>query len=152
MEECELCGRAMGGIYVVEVEGVELRICAKCANGKRVIRKEEPAEKKGKKQAQAMQMPRKKRPEEADIVDNYSNVIREAREKMDLPLKVLAEMINEKETLLLRIEQNKTVPSVELAKKLEKALGVKLEQQQEEKEDRHSKGKKEEATLGEFIN
>jgi len=33
-----------------------------------------------------------------ELIDNYGKVIREAREKMQLPLKVLAEMLNEKET------------------------------------------------------
>jgi putative transcription factor len=45
---------------------------------------------------------------------------------MKLPLSVLAERLAEKESFLERIEAEKTRPSIELAKKLEKELNVKL--------------------------
>ena len=69
---------------------------------------------------------------------------------MKLPMKVLAEMINEKETLLSRVEQQHTLPTLKLAKKLEKALNIKLEAAPEQRQDA-PKSKKSSATLGEFI-
>jgi ribosome-binding protein aMBF1 (putative translation factor) len=45
---------------------------------------------------------------------------------MGLPLEVLAERINEKESYLRSIEHGKMSPTLLVARKLEKELGVKL--------------------------
>ena len=86
------------------------------------------------------------------LIENYGIAIHNGREAMKLPLKVLAEMISEKETLLLRIEQEKTMPSTELTKKLEKALGIKLTDVQQPDGDNKARiGRVENATLGDFM-
>jgi putative transcription factor len=150
MEDCELCGNPTSTVFVVNVEDVELRVCPKCAKGKRVVYKEEPKRAIAKKGL--ITKPKKLRPEEAEIVEDYGTIVRKARESMRLPIKVLGEMINEKQSLLLRVEQQRTKPSMVLAKKLEKALNIKLEQ---ENEDTHAKRElqsgKNNATLGEFV-
>ena len=122
MEECELCGRGVKDIYLVNVEGAELRVCVNCARGKKVIASytEKAAQQKKSNYARPV------REEDQPVIENYGAAIRNARERMKLPLKVLAEMIAEKETLLLRVEQQRTIPSMALTKKLEKALGIKL--------------------------
>lgn len=150
MEECELCGHPMSYIYGIEIDKVELRVCAKCAKGNRVTYKEEPKEKKSKNPQ--ITVPVRKKPEDVELIENYGEVMRKARERMKLPLKVLAEMLAEKETLLYRVETQHTVPTIELTRKLERALGIKLEQQSENTEKVRTKPKKDEATLGEFIN
>jgi len=120
LEECEICGARKNEIYVVNVEDVELRVCSKCAQGKKIISKASAESPKAKKaRAPAKQ-------DVPQLVENYGSVVHNARESMRLPLKVLAEMINEKETLLLRVEQQRTMPSLDLTRKLEKALGIKL--------------------------
>lgn len=149
MEECELCGSKMKDVYIVNVDEVELRVCTKCAQGKKIISKvmDQP---KGSKQ-QAAKAAKNEIPQ---LVENYGSKMHKARESMKIPLKVLAEMINEKETLLARVEQQRTMPSVELTKKLEKALGIKLVEsaaQLQEKSASYS-SKNEAATLGEFMN
>ena len=134
-------------VYVVNVEDVELRVCAKCAQGKKVIATQSYPTSPGKK------MPaRRVKEEDQTLVEDYGNVIRKAREGMKLPLKVLAEMLNEKETLLARIEQQGTLPTVELTKKLEKALSIKLIENPESQSSGSAAGsRKAGATLGEFI-
>ncbi len=120
VEECEICGSKTKDVYIIDVEGAELRVCTKCAKGKRIVSKvvERPyAQRKNT---------RKGNEEDTQVVEDYGRIIHNAREAMRLPLKVLAEMLNEKETLLLRIEQQRTLPSIVIAKKLEKALNVKL--------------------------
>ena len=52
--------------------------------------------------------------------------MRIAREHMKIPVKVLAEMISEKEGVISRVEQQKMVPPEPLRKKLEQALRIKL--------------------------
>ena len=120
MEECEICGTKAKDIYIVDVEDVELRVCTKCAKGKKVV----------SKVVERTNLPRRmqigRREDAQPLVENYGTVMHNARESMKLPLKVLAEMLNEKETLLLRVEQQRTMPSTALTKRLEKALGIKL--------------------------
>ncbi|MEM3876096.1 MAG: helix-turn-helix domain-containing protein, partial [Candidatus Micrarchaeaceae archaeon] len=60
------------------------------------------------------------------IIDDYGETIRRARESMGLSLKVLAELLNEKESFLARIEKQKTTPNSKLIEKLEKTLNIKL--------------------------
>ena len=146
MEECEICGKRSDEIYVVNVEEAELRVCIKCAKGKKIISKVVERRVAPK----SIVMARKGDIEH--LVDNYGAAIREARERMKLPVKVLAEMINEKEKHLLHVEQQKTMPSEELRKKLEKALGIKLvEPAQAGDDSMHGRGGGDSITLGDFV-
>jgi putative transcription factor len=144
MEECELCGNKISEVYVINLDGTELRVCARCAAGKAVIGRS------GEK-VRTTPMHRSALKEEAPLKDNYGTIIREARERMKLPIKVLAEMLNEKETFILRVEEQTMRPDAKLAKKLEKALGVTLYGEQEPTGTVHGRGNSEKATLGEFI-
>ncbi|MGC8495746.1 MAG: helix-turn-helix domain-containing protein [Candidatus Micrarchaeia archaeon] len=146
MEECELCGRKIEHAYVIDVEGVELRVCADCAAGKHVIEEPKPQGKKVYRKVGTSSE------EQKSVVEGYGSIIRNARERMKIPLKVLAEMINEKETLLLRVEEEHTLPSIELTKKLEKALNIKLAVESSDDESKQSgRVSSTEASLGEFI-
>lgn len=146
MEECEICGTKTNDVYIVNVEDVELRVCTKCAKGKKIVSRV------SERASAPKQFTRVQKNEAPQLVENYGTVIHNAREAMKLPIKVLAEMISEKETLLLRIEQQKTMPSTELTKKLEKALSIKLsDASATESENTGSIGRVERATLGDFM-
>ncbi|MDE1856935.1 MAG: TIGR00270 family protein [Candidatus Micrarchaeota archaeon] len=127
MEECELCGRKTEDIYVISIEGTEMRACVNCAKGNKVVRKELAADRaKASPKRASTSAPRVSSDEEAQIIMGYGKAIKDARERMQLPLKVLAEMINEKEHFLSRVEEEQTLPTITLTKKLEKALKIKL--------------------------
>lgn len=129
METCEICGRETDTLYVVEVEGAVMDVCSECAKGKKVIEKIGAHVEEHRSE---YSQPKSKDGEE--VVAHYGSIIRKARENVGLPLKVLAERINEKESTLLRVEEEKTLPNTTLTKKLEKELGIKLtEQVKEEK-------------------
>jgi len=61
-----------------------------------------------------------------DIIEGYGHVIKSAREKSGLPLAVIAERINEKESFLHALENERLKPTTDIAKKLEKELKIKL--------------------------
>jgi putative transcription factor len=61
-----------------------------------------------------------------EIVESYAKLIKQARQKMKLPVAVVAERINEKESYLQAIEGGRLTPTMAVAKKLEKELGIKL--------------------------
>ncbi|MGC8568046.1 MAG: helix-turn-helix domain-containing protein [Candidatus Micrarchaeia archaeon] len=148
MEECEICGRKTNTIYIVNIDGAEFRVCKECARGRKIIKKVEQ-----KPQLAVVGHKSKYNEPEYSIIEGYGRVIREARERMQLPIKTLAEMLNEKESFLLRVEEEKTEPSEALAKKLEKLLNIKLLAQQEEqqKPEKAIQNLGTDATLEEFI-
>jgi len=61
-----------------------------------------------------------------EIVEDYAKIIRAARERAGLPLSVVAERISEKESYIHAIEGGRLGPTLEVARKLEKELGIKL--------------------------
>ena len=90
--------------------------------------------------------------ENEQVREGFGTAIRSRREQMKLPLKVLAEMLNEKEGMLSRVEQQKTLPPEDLIKKLEKTLNIKLEESgPQEPSAQRVQAKAGAATLGEFV-
>ena len=143
MYDCEVCGRKANELYIVDVEGVELPVCKRCANGKNVIDiigNEEKAPSGGA-------APRPKE-EEEELIDGYGKEIRKARERLGIPLKVLGELISEKESTLLRVEQERMQPSIKLTRRIEKELGIKLTAKPVPSPDMHGVGGKRDITLG----
>ncbi len=121
MAECEICGRDADELYDVNVEGAAMLACAKCAEGRGKPRRlPRGAERNAPRPAAAASA------EEAELVDDYGEVIRKAREALGLPIKVLAERISEKESTLVRIEKQRVPPTEKERKKLERELGIRL--------------------------
>jgi len=124
MEEstCDICGRK-GVRAVVSVEGAKLVVCGGCARGNKVLYHLD----EGAEMPQQMPVRRAGRLEETEeIVEGYGRKIKQARQKMGLPVAVVAEKINERESYLEHIEREDMVPTFKVAKKLEKELGIKL--------------------------
>ena len=120
MEECEVCGRKSGEFYLVDIEGARMTVCRSCSMGKDILQTFSDKDKTEPKI-------RSTAPKETiEVAENYGKIIRRAREALGLPAKVLAERINEKESTLIRVEKGDALPDDRLAKKLEKALDVKL--------------------------
>jgi putative transcription factor len=150
---CEMCstGNAM---YKADVEGAKLSVCEKCARyGKvigRVIVQDPRAAKKAAAQAAAAPA---KRTETVQMIKNdYYLLIRKARDKMGLNQIDFAKHLNEKESVLHKIESGHMKPDLELARKLEKALKIVLVEQVEiEPAAAEKKGKSEGLTLGDLI-
>lgn len=146
MQECELCGRGTDEVYIVSIEGAQLRVCPSCAKGKGGV-----LERPARQHSMATVRRAVSEEENEQVREGFGTAIRSRREQMKLPLKVLAEMLNEKESLLLRIEQEKTQPTTALRKKLEHALGITLLSKEEPNPAARAprQGSKE-PTLGEF--
>jgi len=64
--------------------------------------------------------------EETDLLDDYSHIVKEAREKMHLSQDELAFKAKEKVTVIQKIELGKMLPTMRLTKELEHILRVKL--------------------------
>ncbi|MCQ4153512.1 MAG: multiprotein bridging factor aMBF1 [Archaeoglobi archaeon] len=123
---CEICGRELKGSGVkIIVEGTELTVCSSC---KRYgSEKVSTASQMGAKRVVI-----KKKKISTDIefkdelVENYNQIIRQEREKRGWSQEQLAKKIQEKESVIKKIENAEIAPDPELVAKLEKLFGVKL--------------------------
>ena len=149
MAECEICGRE-SQLYTVEIDRARLRVCFDCSKSGKMLETPRPP---AKQRPGALSQERTARREqtEVDIISDYGPRIKAAREKMHISRDVLAEMINEKESFLDRVESERTLPPEALGRKLEKALGIRLYEEVGISSSPSSKGEKKGLTLGDVI-
>jgi len=121
MSECEVCGED-GAELIALINKAKLRVCYDCSKSGKVLTRVAPPPAAVKKMGAKPAAPRA----EIEFVADYADRIRKAREKMTIQVEVLAELVREKDSYLRRIEAGKTPPSEELARRLEKELGIKL--------------------------
>ncbi len=144
--QCEICG-AEAPLYKVKIEGTVMNVCANCMKYGEAIRTVS--------RKIHTKKPIVKSPEIVeDVVPNYAEIIRKAREDKGVKQEDFAKRINEKESLIHKIETGHFKPSLKLAKKIENFLGVKLIERIETpaKLPRTAEGHEEsEFTLGDFV-
>ncbi len=143
---CDLCGKVDERLNRALIEGVELNVCSECSKfGKILV----PIKRNIRKE------PIKKFPPKEEkielLVEDYAEIIKKKRESMGLTQKEFANKLNEKESTIHNIETGTIEPSLSLAKKLEKVLGVKLIEEYMEKQETRKNKKIEGFTLGDFI-
>ncbi len=141
MLRCEVCGcKIRENPNRVVIEGAKLYACNECAKHGTATWEEAPKLKFSEPQRSAapgaplMRGPIqiKKRNLQArvdtsqEIIQDYSEVIRQAREKSGLSTEELGMKINEKESVLRKIETGKISPNDLLVSKLERTLKIKL--------------------------
>lgn len=121
---CEVCGREVERTIKVLIEGTAVEACSSCSRfGKRIV-----ATPKGPRYSSYQ----KKRPmyrlvkPRTDIVEDYHDRIRIARERSGLTQEELGKHINEKASVINRLEARHMPPDEKLAKKLEKVLDISL--------------------------
>ena len=149
---CDICGRP-DARAVILIEGAKMVACGGCMrNGKVLYRLGDDAE----EAADPRSLPVRKgaMDESEELVDGCGTIIKKARERIGIKLVVIAEKISERESYLDAIENGRMKPTLQVAKKLERELGVKLvekvSQETVASSDRPS-GKFSEPTLGDVI-
>ena len=150
---CDLCGKSVEDLNRAIIEGVELEVCKDCSKfGKVVSQVKRPGAKEQHRQfmqRQSIQQPREEKIE--ILVDNFPELVKKKRESMNLSQKDFAAKLNEKESLVHKIETGSFEPSLELARKLEKVLHIRLVEEYDEKFEKSKSNKDMEFTLGDFI-
>ncbi len=131
MTECEICGAEIKGKAQYIAIGVsELRVCKACArHGTAVV-----ADKKAKAKigGEPVLLARAKRKlyeqmdheieEGMEIEGDYGRKIKKAREKAGIKQAELAKRINEKQSLLRKIESEEIIPGEKVKEKIERVL------------------------------
>jgi len=143
MGTCELCGKDAPLINAL-VEGTQMNVCQPCGKFGKVIQK--PF-------AHFAKQPLAKEPEVVEVVvSDYAQRIRSAREKSGKTQKEFAMMLNEKESIIHKIENSMFVPPISMAKKLEKLLKIKLVEIEEEEKTETAKKSSGPLTIGDILN
>jgi len=157
---CDLCGKT-GTLYKAEIEGVRMNACETCAKHGKIfheITQETPKQKQKESKRQEQVEREIAKPVEILqlIVKDYSLKIKNARERKGLKQEDFAKRIKEKESVIHQLESGHMEPNIELARKLEKELGIKLVEEYKEDPDELKKDKMLRAngplTLGDMIN
>lgn len=145
MGNCEMCG-SEGKLVLSLVEGVELKVCKQCSSFGQKVKK--PVAKRIMQKI----MPTKKQDTEIIqiITQEYPRLIRKKREKMGLKQKEFAKFLAERESIIHKMESGTYTPSIELARKLERQLGISLVEQKEVKAQKLEK-KASKFTIGDII-
>ncbi|MBN1245094.1 TIGR00270 family protein [Candidatus Bathyarchaeota archaeon] len=158
---CEVCGRRIHGAPIrALIEGAKLTVCIECSkHGKIIIEEEvEFGQRTPKKPLTPVSFVQKK-PAQAkvditqEIVEGYDSKIRQAREKLGLSHEELGKKINEKASVLSKLETGKMTPNNLLVTKLEHTLKIKLlvPIKEEKISEGFPKSPNRETTLGDLI-
>lgn len=119
---CEICGKkVIGRPLRVKIDGSVMQTCMDCSKfGK--VQKEPP------RSVKPRTSPRRFKDREPlyEVSEDFNKVIRMAREKKEWSREDLAKKIYEKASVINRIESGKMIPDIKLARKLEKALQVRI--------------------------
>jgi len=119
--------------FKANIEGAKMLVCGECAKLGSIVweANTEPRLKKVVRRMPAPVLPPRKQPpmpvaDNLELIDGFGAKIRAAREKLGLSHKELGKRINEKVSLLRKIESGKMTPDNLLTEKLEHALRLKL--------------------------
>lgn len=130
--ECEICGKPVPEHNPIraKIEGSVMIVCKDCAKLGKI--QKAPPKPKFVQQKNKQQKNRPKRsysrndePSE-ELIEDFNITIRKARESRDWSREDLGKKINERVSVITRIETGKMTPDTKLTKKLEKALNIKL--------------------------
>jgi len=150
MVQCEMCGAETSDPNRVKIEGAELDVCDDCTEFGTEVRTEEPASTSTKYSTSSSGSGpgsgssgspsggstgsssggRSRRDDVYDdleeLAPDYGDRIRQAREGAGMSQEDLAKQLNEKASLIRKLEHGDTLPSDDVQTKIERALDVDL--------------------------
>jgi len=148
MVQCEMCGKETSSPNRVKIEGAELDVCDECTDFGTEVKQDTGSSSTSTKYSTSSSSSsssssgsssssssggggsggrRKDMFDEMDeLAQDYDEIVRSGRESAGLSQEDLARQLNEKASLIRKIERGDTLPSDEVQRKLEKALGIDL--------------------------
>jgi len=148
MPQCEMCGTEEASLTTTKVEGAELELCSSCTDFGTEVRDESTSSGGGKYSTSSSTgksssssgssgssssgssggstRPRDMFDDMDEIATDYDDLIRDARESRGLSQEELADQLNEKASLIRKLERGDTLPTDEVQRKLERGLDISL--------------------------
>lgn len=140
--ECDLCGKE-GTVLAALIEGSRLNVCSECGKHGKILARPTFSQKKTSAPAKIETV--------ETIVSDYAERIRKAREKSGMTQAEFALKINEKESVVKKLENGSLTPSIPLARKLEKLLRITLVEIEKEESAEKPSTKAGPLTIGDLI-
>ena len=153
---CEVCGRGSNSGKRIRLEGGIVLACDSCAKLGEVVGPAAPPSKKPVVQKTQATKPTIvevdfKVARDLDLIEDYGRKIKAAREKLNLKQDDLGKLVNEPASFIHHIEIGHAEPSVDVARKLQAKLGVRLLVLHVEDDSEFKSAKGKELTLGDVI-
>lgn len=153
MPTCEVCGREVNSVQEVTLEGAKLLTCSRCAKLGQPVRKLQSAPglprptspayvpSEGTRTPAPRREPIRPRGAEREIVpvENFAALVRKAREQRGLSHKEVARLLNERESVIAKLETGKMTPTTNLARRIERLFKLTLLEEAESLEALPSK-------------
>jgi putative transcription factor len=134
---CEMCGKEVTFCKKVVIEGVLLEVCTECAKFGTEGEKGQTTSAGPKPIIEQRLERREKRftPKDVyseggteELVEDYAARVRNARSRIGMTQKDLAMKLNEKQTIISKVESGTMRPDEKLIRKLQKELGIVLKE------------------------
>ncbi|MGQ4555436.1 multiprotein bridging factor aMBF1 [Halobellus sp. GM3] len=176
MPQCEMCGNERPSLTTVKVEGAELELCDDCKEFGTEVRTESSSSQSTKYSTSSSSGTStssgssggtassasggssggsRRRRDMFDDMDevaaDYDQRIREAREDRGLSQEDLADSLNEKASLIRKLERGDILPSDGVQKKLERKLEISLVEGVDDDDSEWSGGSSTTTTLGDVV-
>ena len=163
---CELCGKESECTKLVFIEGSQLRVCKECtkfgegetSGGKGVSKRTESAPSRAMVTERLQARERRMRTKDVyqeetqeELVSDFPKRIREARSAKGLKQEELAAKINERVSVIAKLETGTMRPDDQLIKKLEHELGIKITEKVTLMKPESNSGQGKTLTLGDMI-
>ncbi len=159
MVMCEVCGKWIAK-HTAIIEGAKFEVCDKCAGHGKIL--EKPSAKSNVvehknvvRKSSALRTGRsdsnRSYNTREEIVENYAEIIRNVFNKSGKKYKDFANDLNESESYMKKIIQGKLTPTITTAKKLEKAFGITLIEENDKERINIRESSSNEITLGDLI-
>ena len=147
---CDLCG-SEGSLVRAEVEGSTLTVCNNCASYGKTLGPVRTHQNRAKHKRKVTAPTKPKKDIMELLASDFAQVIKRKREQLGLNQAEFAKKLNEKESIIQKIESSHFEPSLTTARKYERLLHIKLIEDYEESFDAPKKGKSETFTIGDII-
>jgi len=146
-----MCGEKTASVEAM-IESTRMKVCSQCARFGKILKEIPVQATKKEKEKEQHSFVRQQEPEIVEaLVPDYGHRIRKAREKLGLNQKDFAAKLNEKESVIHKLETGEFHLSLENAKKMERILHINLVTKYEEEKRVYAPGEAPEMTLGDLF-
>jgi len=159
MSYCDVCGSPIKGEpLLVEIDEAVLALCSDCA--RRYVSSKEVRFSKAEGSTTRIKRRDTRRGttfrvnrsvDRYEIVEDYAELVKSARENLGMSREVLAKTLGIKESIIKKIEEGQLIPDIDLARRLEKILNVRLLTESENENTEVRRNTSKELTLGDVV-
>jgi putative transcription factor len=155
--QCEICGAEIREKPLcITIDNSELQVCQKCAPYGKPVDKRTPVSRKVSPIVRTVTRTEKRQNKDFfdilkdELLENYVQIIRDAREAKGWSQEDMAENLKEKISLIKKIERSDIIPEDSIIKKLEHALNIKITERVDATGQEVARVKKD-TTLGDIV-